>query len=571
MKQLHFEIRDRAEELLKSAMEVWLANYKKEDIEGIEKDPVFKLFLLALAYQESCIKSDWDKSKRDLFEDFFEYLCPLPFNVVMPYSLIIRSCPYKSFNEVELNYFSSFTIHGTDYKFMPLFKTRVLAHTVKSVVRLDGRRWKVSLVFNEPVKSLEGFSFQILNTNFQDLTISYKKKPLAIVKPWELDDLPFVDCLSMVSMLYQQTQSIDARSLWFDLFAEIGARLFIFKKNSVLESTEGEDSLDLIFEFSSINNDFTFNKDMIVFNTFPIVNVSVEEVDLSASKPIHRIENRGEVVPGQKRYLCLIPGKSGNNLFSPLAIVRKFDVERFNIQDVLNFTNELVQRFSSDFYAFQNIPNLREGGKIKELSVLLNQIKDNLKEYTADKSYEDFYGKGIYLILRHTQDLQPNTSVNIKYLVSNGEIDCDFIVNKLNQLSVPSSLNAAETQIVQLPYTQHPSGNKKENDALLVKYFLATNDRLVTSADIKLFCFKELYSRYFIPEEYILSIDVKHRLKIDPLYKGYEISIFIHMANNSYVQKKVADKIPHIELLLQKMIENRTPGIYPVIVSISLD
>ena len=77
--------------------------------------------------------------------------------------------------------------------------------------------------------------------------------------------------------------------------------------------------------------------------------------------------------------------------------------------------------------------------------------------------------------------------------------------------------------------------------------------------------------RYHIPAEYILDISIKHRLKIDALYKGYEIAIFISLANNSYVQKKLADNILQIELLLQKMIENRMQGVYPVVVAIELE
>ena len=569
MKQLHFEVKDRAEELLKAAMEVWRANYKLEDIEGIEKDPVFLLFLIALAYQEGEIRSGWDESKRSIYEDFFDYLCPLPSPTAMPYSMIIKSTPNKNLDVVELNASDTFRIHGSDYNFMPLFKTRVIAHTVRSVTRMDGRRWKVSLAFNEPVKSLEGFAFQILNNNFQDLSISYKKMPLAIVKPWEMSDLPFVDCLSIKSMLYQQNQSIDTRSLWFDLFAEQNARLFMFKRNQVLENLE-EENIDLIFEFSSINNNFSFNKESILFNVFPIVNIAVESVDLSANNPIQRIYDRGGIGVGQKRFLSIIPDKSAYNSYNSSVVVRKFDADRFGLHDLLNLANELVLKFSSDFYAFQSIPNLREGGKIKELSLLLDKIKNDLNESQGDKENESL-GKGIYLIMRHTHDLEPDTNMNVKYLVSNGDIDIDFIANSSNQFNVPASLNGVETGIVQMPSKSHDVKGNKESDILQAKYLLATGDRLVTSADIKLFCYKELYMRYHIPAEYILDISIKHRLKIDALYKGYEIAIFISLANNSYVQKKLADNILQIELLLQKMIENRMQGVYPVVVAIELE
>ena len=51
MKQSIFNTRQRAEEIIKEAVTIWQHGFNSEQLEGIEQDPVFSLFLTALAYQ----------------------------------------------------------------------------------------------------------------------------------------------------------------------------------------------------------------------------------------------------------------------------------------------------------------------------------------------------------------------------------------------------------------------------------------------------------------------------------------------------------------------------------------
>ena len=51
MKQTIFETKQRAEELLREAFNIWQQSDDNDQLVGLETDPVLKLMITALAYQ----------------------------------------------------------------------------------------------------------------------------------------------------------------------------------------------------------------------------------------------------------------------------------------------------------------------------------------------------------------------------------------------------------------------------------------------------------------------------------------------------------------------------------------
>jgi hypothetical protein len=68
----------------------------------------------------------------------------------------------------------------------------------------------------------------------------------------------------------------------------------------------------------------------------------------------------------------------------------------------------------------------------------------------------------------------------------------------------------------------------------------------------------------------VSDISVRRRQQMDYRDCGYEIVVEILLADNSFVKRSFADKIPQVEILLQKMIEVRSTNIYPILVSIQI-
>ena len=68
----------------------------------------------------------------------------------------------------------------------------------------------------------------------------------------------------------------------------------------------------------------------------------------------------------------------------------------------------------------------------------------------------------------------------------------------------------------------------------------------------------------------VSDISVRRRQQMDYHDCGYEIVVEILLADNSFVKRSFADKVPQVEILLQKMIEVRSTNIYPILVSIQI-
>ena len=151
MKQTIFETKQRAEELLREAINIWRQSDDNDKLDGLENDPVLKLMITALAYQANESASDLEALKTEVMEEFAQLLTPYEVGHAVPATTVIEAVLQDSVNEVELNSQSGFMLNGTNYTFLPLLRTRLLNAKVNSVVRMDGRRFKVTIHFNAPV------------------------------------------------------------------------------------------------------------------------------------------------------------------------------------------------------------------------------------------------------------------------------------------------------------------------------------------------------------------------------------------------------------------------------------
>ncbi|MFR9650575.1 MAG: hypothetical protein SNG35_00930 [Rikenellaceae bacterium] len=562
MDQLLYETKSRADELLKAAIDVWSANHNIDQIEGIESDPLFRLLLMAMAYQGEELRSEWESSRSNLLNDLVSRLSPYVEPESIPASMILHSDPHNGVPSVTLDSNCNFKLSGVGLNFIPLFSVRLISYELLRVTRLDGRRWKVSLRFDEPLSSLAGVSFQVLNNAFGDLNVSLNNSNMVLVKPWDRSGLPFVDCFKVDSMIYNQYQPLDSSSMWFDLFAEQNARLFMFKDGEgATHFSHSLDKIDLIFEFSSVDSEFVFNKEMILFNVFPVVNAEVLSVELSAKTPICKLSDSTD---NTRNFITTIaPAKS--QIFKDTAVtIRRFDVERFGIQELVNRLEEISHRFSTDYYAFISVSKLREGGEIKQLNALIKTLKDRVRTGVDQPS-------GVYALLKNIKSIDSGVSLSLRYLVSDNKIAQTVNIDSSSHFVVPSSLNAAMTYAQSPLVTGYTRLSNAIHEKIEAQYKIATGDRIVTLSDIKHFCYKELFVRFSILPESVRSVVVKHRLRMDSTYSGYEIAVFVKVENSSYLQKSFKSRIPFAELLLQKMIETRMVGIYPVVLSLEME
>ena len=144
MKHLFFETRHKADELLKEALALWEQSNQVDSLEGIEKDPVFSLLMMALAYQSNELDGELERLKAEVVEDFARMLVPYEMGHAMPASAVVQTALLDDVAELPLSDANVFLLEGV-HPFIPLLETRVLNAQVRSVVRLDGRRCRARL------------------------------------------------------------------------------------------------------------------------------------------------------------------------------------------------------------------------------------------------------------------------------------------------------------------------------------------------------------------------------------------------------------------------------------------
>ena len=558
MRQNIFNTRQRAEEIIKEAVAIWQRGFNSEQLEGIEQDPVFSLFMTALAYQANEIDNEIEQLQEEILDELTRLLIPYEKTHPLPATALVEARLDDRIPELTLDQRCGFILPDTDYTFIPILKTRAINAEIQSVVRIDNRRWKVGLKLKGAVKQLSGMTFLVGNPHFHDLKLYANGAMLPLVKPWDYSDLPLNECFSIDNMVYNKSLTYQASNTWFDLFAQQNARLFYIDSHK--GSDRPFDRLELTFEFIGIDEQFTFDKEQLSLNATILANVAQRSVTLSAAAPIARLSSEGN----KQQFLHLI-APDDNQLYPEVPVeIRRVATDRFNAERLARLASTLVSRFASDYYAFQKIEALREGRVMEQFYNLLKKISEGLSRSSSE------WASSLYLLLRNDRGFHPKEmSLRVNYLTTDGSA-----VNAgLNAKSTFAPLANNYIQSVRLlaspmpGYDEIRNKNAQEN---LARYYMITNDRIVTPADIKILCYNELERRFGITSEMVASIKVRQAQKAERHHYGFETQVYISLTDNAYIKRDFVDKIPMTELILQKMIEVRSTNVFPVIVNIEV-
>lgn len=566
MKQTIFETRQRADELMREAINIWRQSDMNDFLEGLETDPVLSLMLTALAYQMNEAVGDMEMLKTEVLEEYAYLLTPYEVGHAVPATAVIETALQDTIPEMELTPQSEFTLTGTPYTFIPVLRSRVMNAKVRSIVRMDGRRWKVSLLFKSPVSEISGLTFAIRNVNFQDVKVTIKGQLVPLVKPWDFADLPLSQCFGLDTILYNRSQTYQAQASCLDLFARQNIRLFYVKPHAAGKLLPAEtETIDLVFEFTGISDRFQFDKESFSLNTVLLANAKMHSVTLSAASPLARVagyDNRDD--QSSQQFLHAIRPSEEQIYGNSLVEVRRVAADRFNQGQLVRLLHVLIAKYHSDYYAFQDMKGISGDKTMQALQEILSRLldaaqKDKLRQLP-----------GVYILLRDASAIRTgNGSVDVSYMTTAGA-NVNAALNSSSTFTVPTGFNSTDTRQIATPVPGSDEVSEEGALASLSRYYVATCDRIVTPADIKVFCYNELLTRYGIVRDMVSDISVSHRQQIDNRECGYEIVVEILLADNSFVKRSFAEKIPQVEILLQKMIEVRSTNIYPIHVSIQI-
>lgn len=567
MKQTIFETRQRTDELLRKAIEVWQKSDQSDRFEGMENDPVVSLLITALAYQANETESELEQMKADVLAELANALTPYDVGHAVPASVVVETALNKNVPEMEIDASHVFTLKETAATFLPLLRTRLLNATIRKITRLDGKRWKVSLVFKAPIDNLSGFCFAIRNNNFRDVTVSVDEQVLPLIKPWDFGNLPLSPCFDIDTHLYNRSQTLNASSLCLDLFACQNVRLFCISNHPSAKIRYGEtDTLDLVFEFSGAPENFVFDMNSIALNAVLLVNAQQHTVTLTAANPIARVAgfdaHTANNVASKEQYLHMLR-PSDDQLYAAVPVnVRRLAADRFNQGALVKLLDNFINKYYSDYYAFQHIRDVAADKLIYSLTSILSQLQQ------AAQRDESRSISGVYLMLPPSQRISnPQTTLDITYVTTlgagvNERLKGDCV------LLPPSGIDSSSVRPIADAMLGVNEIRDAKSEASLRRYYMTTHDRLVTPSDIRQFCYYDLQTRYGIGYDMVRSIRVNHRQQPESRLSGYEIFVEIVLVENSFVKRGFADKIPQTEMLLQQMMQVRSANIYPIRVSI---
>lgn len=566
MKQSIFEIRQQAEELLKQAITIWRQSSQSDQLEGIENDPVFSLMLTALAYQLNDIDFDIARIKQEVLDEFAKRLVPYQIGRAQPATAIIATQPQQGVSAVAVGDGSVFRLGGSGFQFIPLLQTRVLGAEVASVVRLDARRWKVGLRFKTPVTDLSRFAFAITNPHFTNVKLTIDGKLVPLFKPWHYADLPLCRSFALDNMLYGQMPPYDTANIWLDLFARQNVRVFCIKQHdpSTFIKYEAE-ALDLVFEFSGIGEGFVFDKSALALNAVVLANAVAHSVTLTAENPVARVAGYGRLGSDESEQFLHLTRPDDEQIYKNLTVdVRTVAADRFNQASLLKLLGSLIGKFDSDYYAFQQLRK-----QYKDSSV--QQVRDGLlKLQRACLEEPEANIAGTYLMLRHEEMAgQPKASLRVNYLTTHGAFVGSSLTGS-SSFALPTGLDSSSTRQIAPPVAGTNETTDPQKLGSLSRYYFATHDRIVTPADIKMFCYKELMSRYSISPDMIVAINVRTQPDDRRQGLGYTTRVAVSLHDTPFVKRHFTEQIPQAEFFLTKMIEVRSSSIYPIQVTVNI-
>ena len=558
MKEDIYSTRQRATDLLNETLSIWQKGDHIDQLEGLAKDPVFSLLMTALAYRANEMDGEVERLRQDVLEEFARMMMPYEAGHAVPATTVVGMELQNDVPEMTLDETSTFTLQEGGYSFMPLLRSRLVNADVSSVIRLDGRRWKVVLSFQNPISDLSGLTFALRDERFKDVKISVNgHQLLPLVKPWHYANMPVQPCFSLSAMLYNHAQMYQASLIPLELYARKNVALFSIGRNGTAHLLPVEsDRVELTFDFTGIPSDFAFNKNNIVLNAVLLVNARLSTATLTASKPLVRVAG--------DQLMYLLPPAS-EQLFGKTPVsIRRVAADRFNKGALRRLVTCLSAKLDSDYYAFLSIDDVN-------VKNTLNRIQEGLAQLAKSVSSNTYsLYSGVYLMLERSALANHAVSLDINYLTTPGAA-INEVLKQDSVFTSPAGIKSSSvTQITEPTYGLDEVSNAENSQAML-KYFLVTGDRIVTPADIKLFCYTQLMNIYSIGPDLVNGIQVKSHQRNDQQESGYCIRVSIFLQDNSFIRRSFEDRIPQAEMLLQTMMEVRSSQIYPIYVSIHIN
>ena len=321
---------------------------------------------------------------------------------------------------------------------------------------------------------LGGVGFFFKGLTFDGLNMHLGEKEIPLINPWEYDRFPMNTDFSFWNLIYNQSLTFGTNEQWFDLWAETNVPYYMVDPYTPIVLTRG--IVELTLDIVGLKEQ-DLHTDNVVINAFPVVNVNKRRYALTPSEPIVKIADDND-------FFMNLVGEYDTVEEADQFILRRYGCERFGFNELLRLADTLQKKSVTDFYAYQTIPALKDGDRMRKLRILLKDIIAVVKKEGNPKT-------GIYALLK--EDAKVEVGIPLTALYTDGAKGNDIPAGA-QVLAVPNDFDSGQTRLLTATTGGRDEVVNEEERKMLSHYYTLTNDRIVTRADLKSFCIKELYN-----------------------------------------------------------------------------
>jgi len=484
-------------------------------------DPVSKLMAVTLLHQAQKIKDEIDTIPTRIIERLCHTFVPkekidaIPaIALVQPTvkakrditpHLISDGCyfTYKIDSKQSLSYYSLFKTlllpYGKSYLMTPSG-----LRTNESFTQIQfgkkGQVW-LGLEISTEIEKLENSSFLIKGTDGvlpQKIAVCSSSTDLMFTCADNMDNLVMMEPFDSQQMTPNNLSFI---SHWQNILSQSENGKLIYITDSIkdrdlfkckaypkvfqqsLESSDldrfGENTLWLLFDFGE---EYEIPHSIeIIPNVIPVVNVNVNTVTLTQSSPISKLtKNDGSY------FLTVLETplslqKHGFNLNEDDFVIRDFDAQSYNPENLIKDVRNLYNHFIEDYYAFVEYHGLKDGELVRSLRETINKVG---KSVNANTEGQNRFDEGVYA-MRNIKLIGQTAPVKVSYLTTMGR---KGNLPKVGQ-TMENKKDAALDKDVFVVSPATGGEDRATADQLyeLLRYFTLTSDRLYTKMDIDAF------------------------------------------------------------------------------------
>lgn len=574
MTQEDYDIQMQVDNLMQKVLELWKREGKWDGnnpnslFYGFEKDPLLRILLTAFVYQTNGLKLDIQNFEKEVISDFQSTVLPYQLTQAIPAFTIIKTAKQsEDKDDLMCDETSTFVIKKESlrlkeyFPFHPLFKTKIMGMSVNGVTKIASDKWNVNIDVEDTNSDLSYFGFMVNGLKYSDLNVYWNNEKLPLIKPWEFDRFPKTAWFADSNLAYSKSMLYGGANQWHDLWSMLNVNFYMVAPT--FHRPIDSDMINFVFEFSGMSKPFNFEADNLSFNCLPALNVIKKDFTLSKTDPIVKLAVEPDYEEDTSNSVKVVTSTVAENNHSDFFmnlianpnstyndvdrfVIRRFGVERFNIDALVKLAKDLKNRYESDFYAFQKIHKFQQNTeKIRRLDIVLKDIISLITNQGTPSS-------GIYAILKNSPE-NTDAVIQLSALFTDGAYSND--IDMFNEVMPPKGFDKKETRLLIKTFGGRNEIVDKDKKNMLAKYYVRTNDRIVTRADLKAFCF-----RYFSQNGYgDALLDLNSIIERE---NGQTIQHVILHLKKDFVRDR--DDIPMLIDRLRKLILVRSVNLVPI-------